>query len=66
MIPKAKIWFEIVRKLSGMYNPRLLCILLKVSLSGYYKFLKRNGDREEKDVDLIRELSMKTKRKYGY
>jgi putative transposase len=66
MIPKAKIWFEIVRKLSRMYNPRLLCILLKVSLSGYYKFLKRNGDREEKDVDLIRELSMKTKRKYGY
>ena len=65
-IPSKKIRFEVVRKLSGTHSPGLLCLLSNVSLSGYYKFLGRRNDEEEKDVGLIRELSTKSKRKHGY
>lgn len=66
MIPSKSIRFEIVRKLSEKYHPRMLCLLSKVSLSGYYKFLKQRWCRDEKDVNLIRELQVKSKQKYGY
>ena len=66
MIPNKKVRFEVVKELSKKYNPRLLCLLSSVSMSGYYQFLKRREDKEEKDICLIRELSIQSKRKYGY
>jgi hypothetical protein len=65
-IPNKKIRFGVVKKLSGKYSPKLLCLLSNISLSGYYKFLKQRGDEAEKDVEFIRELVVKSKRKYGY
>ena len=45
-----------------------LCQLLDVSRSGYYKWLKRQGqaDKDEPVAELIRQCHSKTRRTYGY
>jgi hypothetical protein len=50
----------------------MLCDIARVSLSGYYAFQKRKRegktqeDREEKDLQVIRQKVEQGRRKYGY
>lgn len=71
-IPNKTIRFEILQGLSKKHDLKLLCKLSNVSLSGYYKqkksilFIQERKAREEKDTELIREISVESKQKYGY
>ena len=72
VIPNTKIRFEAINILSKKYNIKLLCRMAGVSLSGYYRRKELHSlgrtkeQKEQKDVELIRELSSRAKQKYGY
>ena len=63
-----KIRFQIVYRFKDKYPVRDLCALLRVSRSGYYRWLsnKDNPDKDKVIADLIREYHAKSYRTYGY
>jgi putative transposase len=64
--------WKILEKLSKEHELSMLCDIARVSLSGYYAFQKRKRegktqeDREEKDLQVIRQKVEQGRRKYGY
>jgi len=64
--------FSIINNLSNKYPVTSLCKIAQVSLSGYYAYMVRvknnntQEDREKEDLEFIRELVIKWKRKRGY
>ena len=66
-----QIKFEIIELLSKEYNVKSLCLLMKVSRSGYYKWLKNkdilnNYEIIRKDLGELIEDIHKRKPSYGY
>ncbi len=61
-----------VNTLAKKYNVKLLCKLADVSLSGYYKqkkllsLGKTKEQKEQKDLELVRKFSFRSKQKHGY
>ena len=64
--------FDMVYRLSSKFDCRILCAIAKVSLSWYYRHKKLiiskkiKGERENIDLDLIKELVLKSKQKNWY
>lgn len=64
--------YEAIYKLSHIFDVKILCQISEVSLSWYYKHKKlilthsTKQEREKQEVELIRELSVQSKQKYGY
>lgn len=68
-IPSKNIRFVILQKLSSTHPVYLLCRLAHVSLSGYYQHLKykaKKQAKETKNLKPIQDISLASKRKYGY
>lgn len=51
---------------SNSYSILSLCEYFNVSKSGYYKYLKYNKDKDLEALNLIKQVQLKCKRKYGY
>ena len=66
MRPKAK--YAVIHRHRNMYPVSVMCKFFEVSRSGYYDFLKRQG-QPEKDADLAKEIRLcqdVTDKTYGY
>lgn len=63
-----EIRFRMVYRFKDKFPVRDLCRLLKVSRSGYYKWLHRfsQPDKDAAIADLIRQCQRRTKKTYGY
>ena len=63
-----EIRFRMVYRFKDRFTVEELCRLLRVSRSGYYKWLSRQGkpDRDQPVAELIRQCHRKTRRTYGY
>lgn len=71
LIPN-ELKFKIILNLSVNFNIKLLCNIAKVSSSWYYKYKKRvnlkqtKENKEKNDLETIKEMVLKYKRKYWY
>ena len=66
MRPKAK--YAVIHRHRNMYPVSVMCKFFEVSRSGYYDFVKRQG-QPEKDADLAKEIRLcqdVTDKTYGY
>lgn len=51
---------------SNSYSILSLCKYFNVSKSGYYKYLKSQKNKDERALELIKQVQDKSKRRYGY
>lgn len=72
VIPKKSIRFEVISRFSKKYHIRILLQIADASQSGYYKWKKlahaskTKDHKEQSDLELIQEISLTSKQKYGY